>query len=136
MNRRTAVRLAAALLALGCTSATTRNEGPPRPVALEIDNNLALPTDLTIYAITDGGTRRLIGSVPPARNVTFQFTPESYSTQYRLIAKTPLGRQLRSEPFVVGSGMTGQIIWTLVPNIIGFRDVEEPDSTVRDTTRH
>jgi hypothetical protein len=133
MIRRTLV-LAAALVPLGCTAAATRNEGPPRPVALEIDNNLALPTDLTVYAVTEGGTRRLIGSVPPARNVTFQFTPDSYSTQYRLVARMPLGRQLRSEAFVVGSSMTGQIVWMLVPNLIGFRDVEEPDSAVRDTT--
>lgn len=136
MNRRTALSLAAAVLALGCASVTTQNQGPPRPVALEIDNNLPLPTDLTIYAVTDAGTQRLIGSVPPARSVTFQFTPDSYSTQYRLIARAALGRLLRSEPFIVGSGMTGQIIWTLVPNIIGFRDVEEPDTLVRDTTRH
>ena len=135
MIRRTLL-FAAALVTLGCSAATAGNQGPPRPLALEIDNNLTLPTDLTIYAQTEGGTRRLIGSVPPARNVTFQFTPDSYSTQYRLVARTPLGGQIRSEAFIVGSGMTGQIVWTLVPNIIGFRDVEEPDSTVRDTTRH
>ncbi len=122
--------IGAAAVQSGCASARGRS-GPVRPVELDIENNLTVPTDLSVYAIrVNGGARQIIGDVPPATTKAFQFTPDSYSEVYRLVASGPNGRAIRSQSFIVGYDMTGQIIWTLVPNIIGFRD------TGTDSTSH
>lgn len=115
----------------GCASARARaNSGPPHPVDVEVNNNLALPTDLTVYLAGLDEGRRILGSVPPGKTKTLRFTPSSYSQPYRLIATQPLRRDVVSQPFTVGSGMTGRLVWTLVPNIIGFEDVDTADTTV------
>ena len=112
-----------------CASATGgRTEGPTNPVDLVVNNNLLRPTDLTIYAVTWDGHRSLLGSVPPREIRTFSFKPVSFTEQYRLLATRITGRDIRSQVFSVGSDMTGQITWTMIPNIVGFKGVD-PDSS-------
>ena len=131
---RTAAGLAAvavsAMASTSCTRATVnRPEGPPVPVQLVVNNNLLRPTDLTIYTVTFGGQRRLLGSVPPRTTREFSFTPVSYSAQYRLLATRITGRDVTSQVFSIGSEMTGQITWTMLPNLVAFRGTD-PDTTV------
>lgn len=130
--RRTAVAALIAALS-ACATLRGRTEGPTVPIDLEIQNNLNLPSDLTIYAVSRSGARTLIGSVPPATTTSFRFKPVSFSEPYRLLANRALARPIRSQVFTVGSDMTGRIIWMLSPNIIGFEDVES-DSTAADTS--
>ena len=127
---RSAVGLVAVALVAGGTACTPANinEVAPVPVQLVVDNNLFGPTDLTIYTVTFGGQRQLLGSVPPRTTRDFRFTPVSYSTQYRLLATRPMRRDIRSQVFTIGSEMTGQVIWTMQPNLIGFRGTD-PDTT-------
>lgn len=128
--------------AAACASGGQPDTLPPQPVTVEVDNNLPLPTQLTVYAVTEAGIRTLLGDVPPARTGTLQFTPTTYSTAYRFLAIFPNGRRFVSQRFIVGSRDTGRLVWTLVPNIIGFRGPDITDTTVvdsaarRDTTRH
>ena len=113
----------------GCASVHGRTEGPTLPIDLEIHNNLLLPTDLTIFAVTESRTRTLLGSVPPASTRTLRFKPVSFSERYRLVARRAGARDIVSEPFSVGSDMTGAIVWTLVPNIIGFENIDTDSTT-------
>lgn len=125
--------LTAAIVICACISACTPNRGgrnvrPVKAVAVEIQNNLSLPTALTIYATNGYAGRVLLGNAASAGTTTLAFTPAAYSETYRLVATRPLGRNIVSQPFTVGSEMTGRIVWTLVPNIIGFLDVDETDT--------
>ena len=134
VKRATALIAAAAIALLAaCASAGSRSSGPTPPVQLVIKNNLGLPTDLTVYAVTRGGFRTLIGDVPPAATRSFTFKPVSFSERYQLLAYRPLKRPIRSEHFSVGDDLTGTIVWTLVPNIVGFEEIDT-DSTGTDTT--
>ena len=92
------------------------------PIAIEIDNNLTVPTELMIY-LEEGGVRRQLGSVPGAKNKTFQFTPNSYSDQYRLIGRAQLEGFIRSQQFTIGGSEMGTVVWNLQANILGFYDV-------------
>ncbi|HEV2641477.1 MAG TPA: hypothetical protein VGT98_02165, partial [Candidatus Elarobacter sp.] len=108
-----AVAAIVATAAGACASAGGRS-GPTHPVDVEVQNNLALPTLVTIYAVPEfSSARMLLGDVPPAATRTLSFTPISYTTTYRLYAQRPQGRPVRSQPFNVGSGMTGTIVWTM-----------------------
>jgi hypothetical protein len=131
--RKSLMRLGLALVTAatlaGCASARNRTEGPTLPIDLEIHNNLPLPTDLTIYAVSSAGIRSLLGSVPPATTRTLRFKPVSFSERDRLLATRAGERDVVSEPFSVGSDMTGAIVWTLVPNIVGFEEVESDTSS-------
>jgi hypothetical protein len=117
--------------AFSCAS-TGRNESTPGPVKIEVNNNLRTPIDVTVF-IASAGTRQILGLVGPSATKTFVFTPRSYNETYRLVGEIPLSRPIRSQPFIVGSEMTGIITWTLVPNIVGFWEAEE-DTTLVDTT--
>ncbi len=130
---RTALVIAAAAGSLGllsgCASTSGgRTEGPTVPIDLVVQNNLLRPTDLTIYAVTWDGHRTLLGSVPPRTTRTFSFKPVSFAERYRILATRITGRDIRSQVFTVGSDMTGQITWTMIPNIVGFKGTD-PDTS-------
>jgi hypothetical protein len=132
--------LAIAMLLTGCASAGGRTEGPTLPIDLQVNNNLPIPTDLSVYVVRRGGIRTLVGNVPPGATRTLKFKPVSFSEPYRLMAIRPNGRMIRSQTFTVGSDMTGAISWTLVPNIVGFENFESdtlvaPDSLDRGRAR-
>ncbi|MDQ6737648.1 MAG: hypothetical protein M3Z30_08105 [Gemmatimonadota bacterium] len=113
-----------------CASSGGRTTGPTVPIDLEVNNNLRLPADLSVYAVSQAGIRMLLGDVPPGQNRTLRFKPAAFSEPYRLLAILPTGRQIQSQSFIVGSDMTGGIVWTLVPNIVGFIEATA-DSTGR-----
>jgi hypothetical protein len=131
MKPLTLIRYAALIPAIAlaaCASAGSgRTEGATVPVDVVVKNNLLLPTDLTIYAISSDGHRTLLGSVHPQDSATFSFKPVSFSEQYRLLAIRSGRRSIRSEPFSIVSTNTGRITWTMIPNIIGFQG-SEPDT--------
>ncbi|MEO6777905.1 MAG: hypothetical protein ABI194_00490 [Gemmatimonadaceae bacterium] len=127
-GRLAALGLALSMVSLAaCASAGGRTEGVPIPIQLQVINNLRLPTDLTVYAVTRAGNRTLLGGVHPGATTNLTFTPVSFSEPYRLLATTANGRSIRSQSFSVVSDMTGAIVWTLVPNIVGF-EIMDADS--------
>jgi hypothetical protein len=131
-----AIALAALIPAVtiaGCASVRGRTQGPTVPIDVEVRNNLLLPTDLTVYTVDAIGNRTLLGGVPPGATTVLRFKPVSFSEPYRLLARRALGRDIRSQSFSVLSDMTGRIIWTLVPNIVGFEDIDV-DSARTDTS--
>lgn len=105
-----------------------RSEGPTLLIDVQVNNNLRLPADLTVYAVSRVGNRALLGDVPPNRATTLKFKPATFSEPYRLLATRAGDRDIISQTFIVGSDMTGGIVWTLIPNIVGFVGTD-PDTT-------
>ncbi|MEO7218333.1 MAG: hypothetical protein ABI026_09075 [Gemmatimonadaceae bacterium] len=129
-----AVVVIPAIVLMACASAGSgRSEGPTNPVDVVVKNNLLMPTDITIYAISVDGSRTLLGSVHPLDSATFSFKPSAFSQQYRLLAIRSGRRSIRSEVFSVTSTNTGRITWTMIPNIIGFQGAT-PDTTAASDT--
>ena len=122
-------------LAPACASLGRNDEPPPKPIQIEVKNNLTYPSELTVY-IVSSGIRQMLGFMGPSETKTFTFTPISYAQTYRLVGQLPLSRYIRSQPFTVGSEMTGMISWTLVPNIVGFWELQADTVIIRDTTYH
>jgi hypothetical protein len=116
------------LTALGCASAQKKGneDDRPHPVGVEITNNLAVPTEVTVFVVQGGGgTRQMLGTVPGTEVKTFTFTPITLSQEYRLVAERALERPVFSQPFRIGSPETGLLEWSLLENIIAFRDLPE-----------
>ncbi len=120
--------LITAVCLAGCASMGGRSEGPTLPIDVQVNNNLRLPADLTVYAVSHGGNRALLGDVPPNGTATLKFKPVAFSEPYRLLATRARGRDIMSQTFIVGSDMTGGIVWTLIPNVVGFLGTD-PDTT-------
>jgi hypothetical protein len=120
--------IAVTVMALGCASLKKKpnEDDRPHPVGVEITNNLAVPTEVTVFLVqTGGGTRQMLGTVPGTEVKTFTFTPITLSQEYRFIAERALERPVYSQPFRIGSPETGLLEWSLLENIIGFRDLPE-----------
>jgi hypothetical protein len=115
--RRFAAALALLLsTALAGACATFGQGGAPTEsqVTVRVENNLIPPTSLTIYAITDRGTRRLLGSVNPSDTQTLHFEAGP-GGQYRILARTTGGREILSNPVNVSGGEG--IRWDVQANI-------------------
>ena len=122
---------AVAIAALGAALAACAghhhvNEAPPHPIAVEVNNNLTTPTELTVFIVQDqGGARRLLGTVPGARTTTFTYTPVAWGQTYRLVARAQLIGSIGSPTFTIADPQTGTIVWTVVPGIVQFFDLAD-----------
>ena len=120
----TAVAVAGTLTLVGtgaCAGHHQIAQGPPRPIAVEINNNLTIPTELTVYIVTDqGGSRYMLGTVPGAQTRTFTYTPVDLGQWYRFLAVRPLGNPISSPRFSLADGETTTVAWTAVPNQVQF----------------
>lgn len=114
------------LAPVGCAGHQHLNDVPPHPVGVEVDNNLTVPTEVTVYVTEDqGGSRLQIGTVPGGQTKTLTFTPVSWGQTYRLLAERQLERPLRSPSFTIPNGQTGTIVWSVVPNQVQLYDVAD-----------
>jgi hypothetical protein len=117
-----------AVLGLGpiaCAGHHHINQAPPHPIAVEINNNLTVPTELTIFVTQDGGgLRQMLGTVPGAKTKSFTFTPISWDMTYRLVGERPLGGPVISPRFTVNDPETGVVSWNVIPNQVEFYDVQ------------
>ena len=124
-----AAAVAVAITMAGCATMHPNADVPPHPVTITVVNNLSLPTELTLYAVTTGGSFHLLGNVAPSDSTSVQMTPRSFSEPYRLLVQgMQHGARLWSDEFTVRDATTGEIRWQLVPNILQFFNMPE-DST-------
>jgi hypothetical protein len=124
----------------GCAGHHHISEAPPHPIAVEVQNNITIPTELTVFVTQDqGGARQMLGTVPGAQTKTFAFTPISWGQPYRLEGRTPLGHLVYSPRFDVSDPETGTITWAVVPNQVQFYNTATDTAATKpasDSTKH
>ncbi len=108
------------MLAAGACAGTRggqgTGEGDERSgVSIEVENTSTPSSDITVYLVSSGGGRSLLGSVPPNRTVTLTYRGNTAGGQYRLLARPTGGREIVSTPFLLGG--TRAIRWNLQSNI-------------------
>lgn len=124
-----ATAVVALTAAAGCATMHQQGNAAPHPITITVNNNLRLPTDLTVYAVSTAGGAQILGSAAPASTASFQMTPRSFSEPYRLLARTPSGERIWSEEYTVRDAQTGEVRWNLIPNILQFFDMPEDSTT-------
>jgi len=106
---------------LACAGRHRISEAPPHPIAVEVENNLTITTELTVYISEDqGGSRRMLGTVPGAQTKTFIFTPYAWGQTYRFVGVRPLSGPIASPSFTLGDADIGTITWSVIPNQVQF----------------
>lgn len=122
--RRSIVGAAVALMvttAIGaCASGHSHPGGVDQQIVVHLTNDLAPPSDVTVYAVSQDGIRRLLGNVPPNKDRELKVPNEIFpGTSFRIVAERTGGRPVVSQPITANSG--GQIIdWDLQTNAVWF----------------
>ena len=140
LARASALAAGASMFVAACASGGKHpgSDQDVHPVAIEIDNNLTVPTELMIY-IDQSGIRQALGSVPGGKDMTFKFTPASFGQPYRLLGVAQLQPYpLRSQQFTFNGPEMGTVLWNLQANILSFYDVLDATNVApapADTTK-
>jgi predicted small secreted protein len=107
---------AAVLLSTTVAACASTSEGSGlNEIGVEVRNDLVPSSALTIYVVPEMGGRRLLGNVSPSQTKTLSFREVSVG-QYRLMARTTGGREIVSNPIVLGGART--LRWNLSSNIL------------------
>ncbi len=93
----------------------TADAGPTGATVL-VNNNLAVPTSLTVSLVPENGVRRLLGNVSPSGSATLAVRGVVGGGRYRLLGRTNNGNDLVSDPFTLSDG--DQVTWNLQNNIV------------------
>ena len=103
----------------GCASGHSHNSGEKQQIIVHLTNDLAPPSDVTVYAVSQG-TRRLLGDVPPNKDRALKVPSEIFpGTSFRIVAERTAGRSIVSQPITASSG--GSIVdWDLQSNSVWF----------------
>jgi len=95
--------------------------GEDQPMVVHLTNDLAPPSDVTVYAVTQDGVRRLMGDVPPNKDRAMKIPSDvARGSTFRLVAeRTSISRPVVSQP--ISATTDGLIIdWSLQTNAIWF----------------
>jgi hypothetical protein len=117
--RRTLFRLVLLALPLSAGCSLMRHASPPESVDVEIDNNLVVPTPLTIYVLSAAGQRQLLGSVNAGRQTTLRFRNGAITGAYRFVAREASqthGEYLTSPAIDLRGGEL--VTWNLRSNVV------------------
>lgn len=121
MLRRTFVSLAGSLAVLfvftGCATSSAANSGEVLNVQIQVDNNLRGITGVSIYLLSDTGSRRSLGPVESNDRVAYDHTLPF--GDYQLVATRVGGEDIVSQRFRVDTdGLV--VIWALAQNQLTF----------------
>jgi len=121
MRRARSIALVLLALALplipGCSAFRHSTRG--EIVDVEVNNDLAVPTPLTIYIVSDVGNRQMIGTVSPNRTTRLTYRAGVVTGNYRLVARVASqtqGDYLASNSVALTGGET--VMWQLRNNVI------------------
>ena len=94
-------------------------------MVVHLTNDLAPPSDVTVYAVTPEGIRLLLGDVPPNEHRVLRIPSEvSPGMSFHLVADRTLGRRVVSQAVTATSD--GLIIdWDLQTNGMWFPEAGE-----------
>ena len=112
-----AVLFALVLPLQGCS--LFRNSNHAEGVDVVVDNNLSIPTPLTIYVVSDIGARQLVGTVSPGRRAALHFRAATITGNYRLVARVSSqtrGDYLTSNSVALTGGET--VTWEIRNNTV------------------
>jgi hypothetical protein len=105
----------------GATDAVSDGKSGSAPqVVVQLTNDLDPPSDVTVYAVSNGGFRQRLGEVPPTEKQALRFPIVGATETVRLVAERDLGRSVRSQPIVLNNNATTIIDWDLSTNSIWF----------------
>jgi hypothetical protein len=110
----------------GCASGHShRGGGEQQQIVVHLKNDLTPPSDVTVYAVTDDGTRRLLGDVPPNKDRVLRIPTEIFpGTRFRIVAEPTGGRRVVSQPITASN--EGLIIdWDLQTNSMWFPEATD-----------
>ena len=116
--RRALLLLALALpLLSGCSLFRHATKG--EVVDVEVNNDLSVPTHITVYVVTDVGSRQMIGTVSPGRTARLSYRAGVITGNYRLaatVASQTQGDYLVSNAVALTGGET--ITWEIRNNVL------------------
>jgi hypothetical protein len=126
--RRSVAGAALALLsatAMGACASAHSHRGADQQIVVHLTNNLAPPSDVTVYAVTQDGTRRLLGDVPPNKDRVLKVpTDIQPGATFRIVAERTGGRRVVSQPITSTSALS-MIDWDLQTNAMWFPETGE-----------
>ena len=113
-----AMALVAVTVLSACASGGGMGQGDTGPTAATVlvNNNLTVPTSLTVYLVPESGVRRLLGNVTPGESQRLAVRGALPAGRHRLMARTTSGTDLLSDPFSMSDGET--VTWDLQSNIV------------------
>jgi hypothetical protein len=103
-----------------CASGRSHRGGAQQEYIVHLTNDLAPPSDVTVYAVSQDGTRRLLGDVPPNKDRALKIPSNIFpGTGFRIVAERTAGRRIVSQPITATNG-GGIIDWDLQTNAMWF----------------
>jgi hypothetical protein len=115
----TALLMVLAVSLSACASAAGRRSESDNRISVRVQNDLVVPSVLTIFIVDDLGTRRLIGNVPANATVTLSYDPSLGSGRYHLVGRTTSGADISSQTITATAGET--IVWRLSNNLVNIQ---------------
>ena len=118
---RRVIALAAALALFPLAACATAGQGEGgrgggESATIVVDNYLAVPGSVTVYAVTEVGSRQLLGSVNPSSRGTLVFRSGDLTGTYRFVARTSQGSEVVSTPVALTGGE--RVRWDLRNNAV------------------
>jgi hypothetical protein len=110
---------------IGACASGHSHRGANQEMIVHLTNDLAPPSDVTVYAITQDGTRRLLGDVPPNKDRVLKVPGDIFpGTSFRIVAERTAGRAVVSQP-ISATSTVGMIDWDLQTNAMWFPEPGE-----------
>jgi len=115
-----------AIAGLGACATGHSHKGDHVPqMVVHLTNDLAPPSDVTVYAVTTDGIRRLLGDVPPNDHRVLHIPNDlPPAASFHLVAERTLGRPIVSQPV---TATTNDLIidWDLQTNSMWFPEIAQ-----------
>lgn len=115
-----------ALAGLGACATGHSHKGDRVPqMVVHLSNDLAPPSDVTVYVVTTEGIRRLLGDVPPNDHRVLHIPNDlPLASTFHLVAERTLGRAIASQPV---TATTNDLIidWDLQANSMWFPEISQ-----------
>ena len=113
---RSLLAFALVLLANACATTSRNDEGEGGAISIIVENTGTPSSDLTVYVVSPGGGRQIVGSVPPGRTATLRYNGSIAGGTHRLLARPTGGRDIVSNTFTFG-GPGSSVRWNILSNI-------------------
>lgn len=114
-----------ALVAVGAcaTGHASKSEQHQKQMIVHLSNDLAPPSDVTVYAVSNDGVRVLVGDVPPNDHRALRIPGDiAAGTSFHIVADRGLGRPVVSQA-ITASTTDLFIDWDLQTNSMWFPEV-------------